>query len=400
MDYLLYILLGVSILLSGASIIISLKNKPEKNNDIALLDQKIELTSRQTNEQLGMLSQKMQELTDKNYEQLIKLNEAFNDNTEKQTARVQQAVSQMQEGNEKKLEEMRKTVDEKLSETLNQRLNASFRTVSEQLSNVYKSLGEMKELSAGVTDNVKGLNRVLTNVKARGTWAEVQLGNILDETIPGMYDKNVKTNPAYNGQVEFAVRIPNQDNNEITYLPIDSKFPMEDYVRLTNAAEAGNAEELEKAKKALEQRVKEEARLVKQYVSTPQTTPFAILYLATEGLYAEITSSQSGITERLQADGIMLAGPSTITALLNSLAMGFRTIAINKKANEVWRVLGAAKTQYEKFGDLLAKARKKVDEAGKALDEADHRNSIIQKNLRNVETLEGSQADTLLGLDE
>lgn len=400
MDYLLYILLGVSILLSGASIIISLKNKPEKNNDIALLDQKIELTSRQTNEQLGMLSQKMQELTDKNYEQLIKLNETFNDNTEKQTARVQQAVSQMQEGNEKKLEEMRKTVDEKLSETLNQRLNASFRTVSEQLSNVYKSLGEMKELSAGVTDNVKGLNRVLTNVKARGTWAEVQLGNILDETIPGMYDKNVKTNPAYNGQVEFAVRIPNQDNNEITYLPIDSKFPMEDYVRLTNAAEAGNAEELEKAKKALEQRVKEEARLVKQYISTPQTTPFAILYLATEGLYAEITSSQSGITERLQADGIMLAGPSTITALLNSLAMGFRTIAINKKANEVWRVLGAAKTQYEKFGDLLAKARKKVDEAGKALDEADHRNSIIQKNLRNVETLENSQAETLLGLDE
>ncbi|MCI6244596.1 MAG: DNA recombination protein RmuC [Eubacterium sp.] len=400
MDYLLYILLGVSILLSGASIIISLKNKPEKNNDIALLDQKIELTSRQTNEQLGMLSQKMQELTDKNYEQLIKLNEAFNDNTEKQTARVQQAVSQMQEGNEKKLEEMRKTVDEKLSETLNQRLNASFRTVSEQLSNVYKSLGEMKELSAGVTDNVKGLNRVLTNVKARGTWAEVQLGNILDETIPGMYDKNVKTNPAYNGQVEFAVRIPNQDNNEITYLPIDSKFPMEDYVRLTNAAEAGNAEELEKAKKALEQRVKEEARLVKQYISTPQTTPFAILYLATEGLYAEITSSQSGITERLQTDGIMLAGPSTITALLNSLAMGFRTIAINKKANEVWRVLGAAKTQYEKFGDLLAKARKKVDEAGKALDEADHRNSIIQKNLRNVETLESSQAETLLGLDE
>lgn len=400
MDYLLYILLGVSILLSAAGIIISVKNKPEKNNDIALLDQKIELTSRQTNEQLGMLSQKMQELTDKNYEQLIKLNEAFNDNTEKQTARVQQAVSQMQEGNEKKLEEMRKTVDEKLSETLNQRLNASFRTVSEQLSNVYKSLGEMKELSAGVTDNVKGLNRVLTNVKARGTWAEVQLGNILDETIPGMYDKNVKTNPAYNGQVEFAVRIPNQDNNEITYLPIDSKFPMEDYVRLTNAAEAGNAEELEKAKKALEQRVKEEARLVKQYISTPQTTPFAILYLATEGLYAEITSSQSGITERLQTDGIMLAGPSTITALLNSLAMGFRTIAINKKANEVWRVLGAAKTQYEKFGDLLAKARKKVDEAGKALDEADHRNSIIQKNLRNVETLESSQAETLLGLDE
>ena len=258
----------------------------------------------------------------------------------------------------------------------------------------------MKELSAGVTDNVKGLNRVLTNVKARGTWAEVQLGNILDETIPGMYDTNVKTNPKYNGQVEFAIRIPNQEDEGITYLPLDSKFPMEDYARLSAAAEEGNIEELERAKKALEQRVKEEARLVKQYISTPETTPFAILYLATEGLYAEITSSKSGIAEKLQADGIMIAGPSTVTALLNSLAMGFRTMAINKKANEVWKVLGAAKTQYDKFGELLAKARKKVDEAGKVLDEADHRNAIIQKNLRKVETLNSNEAQSLLGIEE
>lgn len=400
MDYIIYILLAASILLSLAGIIVSVKNKPKENNDFALLDQKLDINSKRTEEELRLVSEQMQRLTEKNYEQMLKINESLNENSEKQTKKVADAINVLQEGNEKKLEEMRKTVDEKLAETLNQRLNASFRTVSEQLSNVYKSLGEMKELSAGVTDNVKGLNRVLTNVKARGTWAEVQLGNILDETIPGMYDKNVKTNPSYNGQVEFAIRIPNQDNNDITYLPVDSKFPMEDYIRLTNAAEAGNAEELEKAKKALEQRVKEEARLVRQYISTPQTTPFAILYLATEGLYAEITSSRSGITEKLHSEGIMLAGPSTITALLNSLSMGFRTIAINKKANEVWRVLGAAKTQYDKFGDLLAKARKKVDEAGKALDEADHRNAIIKKNLRNVETLESAQADSLLGLDE
>lgn len=241
---------------------------------------------------------------------------------------------------------------------------------------------------------------MLTNVKARGTWAEVQLGNILDETIPGMYDTNVKTNPKYNGQVEFAIRIPNQEDEGITYLPLDSKFPMEDYARLSAAAEEGNIEELERAKKALEQRVKEEARLVKQYISTPETTPFAILYLATEGLYAEITSSKSGIAEKLQADGIMIAGPSTVTALLNSLAMGFRTMAINKKANEVWKVLGAAKTQYDKFGELLAKARKKVDEAGKVLDEADHRNAIIQKNLRKVETLNSNEAQSLLGIEE
>lgn len=394
------ILLAISIVLSIVAIALIIINKPKKDNSIALLDQKSDINAKRTEDGLRLVSEQMRMLTEKNYEQMLKINESINQNAEKQTKRVNDAIILMQESNEKKLEEMRKTVDEKLTETLNQRLNASFKTVSEQLQNVYKSLGEMKELSAGVTDNVKGLNRVLTNVKARGTWAEVQLGNILDETIPGMYDTNVKTNPKYNGQVEFAIRIPNQEDDGITYLPIDSKFPMEDYARLSVAAEAGNTEELEKAKKALEQRVKEEARLVKQYISTPETTPFAILYLATEGLYAEITSSKNAVAEKLQADGIMIAGPSTVTALLNSLAMGFRTMAINKKANEVWKVLGAAKSQYDKFGELLAKARKKVDEAGKVLDEADHRNDIIQKNLRKIETLDSGEAQVILGMED
>lgn len=394
------ILLAAVIALLIITIVLIIMNKPKKDNSIALLDQKLDMTSKRTDEELRVVSQQMQKLTEKNYEQMLKINESLNENAEKQTRRVNESITLMQESNEKKLEQMRKTVDEKLTETLNQRLNASFKTVSEQLSRVYQSLGEMKTLSEGVTDNVKGLNRVLTNVKARGTWAEVQLGNILDETIPGMYDTNVKTNPKYNGQIEFAVRIPNQEDEGITHLPIDSKFPMEDYARLSAAAEAGNLEELEKAKKALEARVKDEAKLVKQYISTPETTPFAILYLATEGLYAEITSSKSGIAERLQADGIMIAGPSTITALLTSLAMGFRTMAINKKANEVWKVLGAAKTQYDKFGTLLAKAKKKVDEAGKVLDEADHRNAIIQKNLRKIESLTADEADELLGIDD
>ncbi|MDE6385103.1 MAG: DNA recombination protein RmuC [Eubacterium sp.] len=400
MEIYILILLAVLIVLMIAAIALIISNKPKKDNSIALLDQKADINAKRTEEGLRAVSEQMHRLTEKNYEQMLKINESLNENAERQTKRINDSIGLMQESNEKKLEEMRKTVDEKLTETLNQRLNASFKTVSEQLQNVYKSLGEMKELSAGVTDNVKGLNRVLTNVKARGTWAEVQLGNILDETIPGMYDTNVKTNPKYNGQVEFAIRIPNQEDDGITYLPLDSKFPMEDYARLSVAAEEGNMEELERAKKALEQRVKEEARLVKQYISTPETTPFAILYLATEGLYAEITSSKSGIAERLQADGIMIAGPSTVTALLNSLAMGFRTMAINKKANEVWKVLGAAKTQYDKFGELLAKARKKVDEAGKVLDEADHRNAIIQKNLRKVETLNSDEAQSLLGIEE
>ncbi len=342
----------------------------------------------------------MHGLTEKNYEQMLKINESLNDNAERQTKRISESILLMQNSNEQKLEEMRKTVDEKLTDTLNQRLNASFKTVSEQLQNVYKSLGEMKELSSGVTDKVADLNKVLTNVKARGTWAEVQLGNILDETIPGMYDTNVKTNPKYNGQVEFAIRIPNQEDDGITYLPVDSKFPMEDYVRLVEASEAGNAELVEQSRKALERRVRDEARLVRQYISTPETTPFAILYLATEGLYAEITSSKNGVAEKLQAEGVMVAGPSTITALLSSLAMGFRTMAINKKANEVWKVLGAAKTQYDKFGDLLQKAKKKVEEAGRVLEEADHRNDIIQKNLRKVEILDNKDAQSILGIEE
>ena len=393
-------LLAVLIVLMIVAIILIIKNKPKEDNGISLLDQKVDINAQRTENGLRHVSDQMRVLTEKNYEQMLRINESLNENAEKQSRRIGESIAAMQESNEKKLEQMRVTVDEKLTETLNQRLNASFKTVSEQLENVYKSLGEMKNLSENVTDNVKGLNRVLTNVKARGTWAEVQLGNILDETIPGMYETNVQTNPKYNGRVEFAVRIPNSQDDSITYLPIDSKFPMEDYARLSAAADAGNLEELERAKKALERRVLDEGKLIKQYISAPETTPFAILYLATEGLYAEITSGKSGVTERLQAEGIMVAGPSTITALLNSLAMGFRTMAINKKANEVWKVLGAAKDQYGKFGVLLQKAKKKIEEAGKTIDEADFRNEQIQKKLRKVETLDSGEANDILGLEE
>lgn len=394
-----YILIGLCAVII-ILLIILLARKPQQNNSSDILGKQIEMTAKQSYNQLNYLSKQMNGLTEKNYEQQIKLLETLNENADKQTKMVSNAILSMQKSNEEKLELMRKTVDEKLTDTLNQRLNASFKTVSEQLSNVYKSLGEMKELSAGVTDNVKGLNRVLTNVKSRGTWAEVQLGNILDQTIPGMYETNVQTNPKYNGRVEFAVKIPNAEDDSITYLPLDSKFPLEDYARLSAAADAGDLESLEKAKKALEARIKDEAKLVKQYISSPETTPFAIMYLATEGLYAEITSSKTGIAEKLQADGIMIAGPSTITALLNSLSMGFRTMAINKKANEVWKTLGVAKKQYAMFGDLLAKAKKKVDEAGKALEDANHRNDVIQKHLRNVEILNLPENTDILQTDD
>lgn len=306
----------------------------------------------------------------------------------------------MQEGNERKLDQMRQTVDEKLTATLGSRLDASFKTVSMQLESVYKSLGEMKELSGGVTENVSALNRVLTNVKARGTWAEIQLRSILDQTIPGMYVENYAPDALSRERVEFAVRIPSSEG-ETAYLPIDSKFPMEDYVRYCDYAESGNAQAAASARKALETVVWNEAKTVSKYIHVPQTTPFAILYLATEGLYAEILSSKNGIAERAQRElNVMLAGPSTITALLNSLSMGFRAVAVNEKANEVRKLLAAAKQQYEKFGDVLQKARKKIDEAGRSLDEAQDRNRIIAGKLKGVEAMDSNEANTVLGILE
>ncbi|MBR3149710.1 MAG: DNA recombination protein RmuC [Eubacterium sp.] len=393
-----YLLIGIIVLLAVV-IVLLLATKPKQNNDTALLEQKLDLTAKSTNDKLSELSGKMSELTEKNYQQQIKQMEMIAQTSEKQAKTVSDSIAKMQESNEKKLEEMRATVDEKLTKTLNTRLNESFETVSKQLGAVYKSLGEMQRLSGDVTTSVQGLNRVLTNVKSRGTWAEVQLANILDETIPNMYETNVRTNPKYNGQVEFAVKIPNSEDDTITWLPLDSKFPMEDYARLSEAAEAGDTAALEAAKKALEATVKNEAKMVTQYISVPETTPFAILYLATEGLYAEIMSSKNGVAEQLQKQGVMLAGPSTITALLNSLAMGFRSIAINKKASEVYDVLGAAKAQYDKFGDLLETARKRIELAGKAIGEAENKNAYIQRKLKTVETLDTTEADGILGIE-
>ena len=320
---------------------------------------------------------------------------------EKQSRALTEAVDKMRESNEKKLEQMRVTVDEKLTSTLSQRLDSSFKTVSDRLESVYKSLGEMKELSNGVTANVTTLNRVLTNVKARGTWAEIQLGSILDQTIPGMYETNFTCVPNSKEKVEFAVRIPSSDGEQTTYLPIDPKFPMEDYVRLCTAADSADAEALAAARKALESRVVNEARSISKYINVPLTTPFAIMYLATEGLYAEIASSRSGVPEKLRSEfNVMIAGPSTITALLNSLSLGFRAVAINEKANEVRLLLAAARVQYDKFGVVLRKARQKIDEAGKSLDEADKRNEIIRKKLGKAGELDGSSAADILGLEE
>lgn len=393
MDAINLILFAVLFVLQVAILILLLRRRSgDAGHQMELLARQLQAQDNERRAQIERLETAVQTLREDNYRQQVKLLELVQNQSDSQTRRLGAFMAEMQKSNEQKLDQMRQTVDEKLTGTLNTRLNASFQTVSQQLESVYKSLGEMQKLSSGVTESVNGLNRVLTNVKSRGTWAEVQLGNILDQTVPGMYDTNVATNPKYNGRVEFAVRIPAADGSGHAWLPIDSKFPMEDYARLTAAAQAGDRQGMESAQKALEQRVRDEAKLVRQYISAPETTPFAVLYLATEGLYAQILGSRSGLAEKLQQQGILLAGPTTVTALLNALAMGFRTLAINRKATEVWQVLGAAKMQYEKFGDLLQKARKKVDEAGKVLDEADHRNDIIQKHLRRVETLDDPTA--------
>ncbi len=411
---------GLTVALTIICIVLVLSLKKNKNNDAIYEEfrrnrEEMARAGKESREEttasLGKIEDKLSQMLKENYQSRIDLTEKISaslksiqeqnlQSAERQSKVVSESISRMQESNEKKLEEMRVTVDEKLTQTLTTRLNSSFKTVSEQLENVYKSLGEMKELSQGVTTNVTSLNRILTNVKARGTWAEVQLEAILDQTIPGLYVKNYS--PKNNAEhVEFAIKFPNSDKNgEDVYLPIDSKFPLEDYVRVCDAADRADPEALKVARKALEDRVLAEAKDIKKYIVVPQTTPFAVLYLATEGLYAEIASSKTGIAEKLQAQNVMVAGPSTITALLNSFAMGFKAMAINEKADEVRKLLSAAKTQYETFGNVLEKARKKIDEAGKSLDEARHRNDIIQKKLKGVEAIEASAAGEILEISE
>lgn len=423
------ILLLVSIAISVISVVILfvvLKNTKNNNGNIAL-EQKIDYINKNMGDEfhrirvenqnsnkeireevkksLEDMSTRIDNMNKGNFEHrekmsemLVTMSEKNAEQSDKQNKTLEASIAKMQESNEKKLEEMRVTVDEKLQSTLTTRLDSSFKTVATQLENLHKSLGEMQTLSTGVTENVTALNRVLTNVKARGTWAEVQLEGILDQTIPNMYEKNLATVPGSLDRVEFAIRIPSSDKDgKDIFLPVDSKFPMEDYIRLCDAADRADADAVKLARKELEKKVENEAKTIAKYIHVPDTTPFAIMYLATEGLYAEIASSRTGLPEKIQNDyNIMIAGPSTITALLNSLSMGFKTIAINEKANEVREILGAAKAQYEKFGDLLAKAKKKVEDAGKTLEEAERKNIYIQRKLKNVEAIDTVSAEKLL----
>ena len=340
---------------------------------------------KETADSLKDMNQLIREMQQMNVRQSDKLNVTLTEN-----------VSKLQQSNEKKLEEMRLTVDEKLTDTLSKRLDSSFKVVGEQLKSVHESLGEMHKLAGSVGD----LQRVLTNVKSRGTWAEVQLGNILEQTLTKeQYECNVSTKNDTK-RVEFAVKIPSRtEEGKFVWLPIDSKFPQEDYIRICDAAENADKTAMEAASKALEQTVKNQAKNISDlYIDVPKTTDFAIMFLATEGLYAEVLR-RPGLCEEIQNKyRVMICGPTTITAFLNTLRVGFRTIALDKKASEVWKVLGAVRTQYDKFELLLAKTKKKIDEAGSTIEDAQKRNGIIQKNLRSVELIDSAQADGILGI--
>jgi DNA recombination protein RmuC len=302
----------------------------------------------------------------------------------------------LQDDNAAKLEQMRATVDEKLQSTLEARLGQSFKLVSERLEQVHRGLGEMQSLASGVGD----LKRVLSNVKSRGILGEVQLGALLEQLLtPEQYECNVATVPGSSERVEFAIRMPGQGDADQLYLPIDAKFPVEDYQRLLEAQELADAEAAAVAGRALELRVREEARRIRsKYVAVPHTTDFAVLFLPTEGLYAEVIR-RPGLFELLQRDHrVVVAGPTTLSALLNSLQMGFRTLAIAQRSSEVWSILGAVKTEFGKFGDVLDKVKKKLDEAGRHIDATGVRTRAIERKLRGVETLSGEVTQQLLGV--
>ena len=309
---------------------------------------------------------------------------------------LEKSVKSMQEGNEKKLEEMRKTVDEKLNETLEKRLGESFKQVSERLEAVHKGLGEMQTLAVSVGD----LKKVMSNVKSRGVLGEYQLQNIIEDLLTNeQYEKNVKTKVGSGAVVEFAIKMPHGNNLEKTlWLPIDSKFPKEDYEALVDAYEKGDTDKIEEYRKAFINGIKKNAKDIKEkYIDPPNTTEYGIMFLPYESLFGEVLRVP-GLFEQLQKDyKITITGPTTLSALLNSLQMGFRTLAIEKRSSEVWDLLGAVKTEFGQFGAILEKTKKKLDEASNVIDSAGVRTRAIERKLRQVQELPA--ADTKLILD-
>ncbi|QQE06118.1 DNA recombination protein RmuC, partial [Cupriavidus sp. ISTL7] len=348
------------------------------------------------NNQIDMFAQQLAKLTESNERRLGEVR-----------ATLEQKLKDIEANNAARLDEMRRTVDEKLHATLEQRLGESFRMVSDRLEQVHRGLGEMQMLAQGVGD----LKRVLTNVKTRGTWGEVQLEMLLQQILtPEQYARNVETVPNSGARVEFAIRLPGKEvgvgnaagnGNGTVWLPIDAKFPKEQYERLTDAQEHGDVDGVAAAGRELEVAIKREAQTIaEKYLSPPATTDFAILFLPTEGLYAEVLR-RPGLTDLLQRNHrVTVAGPTTLTAVLNSLQMGFRTLALEKRSSEVWEVLGAVKTEFGKFGDVLARTRDTLERAARNIEQAEVRSRQMARKLRKVEALPSEAAEQLLGLPD
>lgn len=305
-------------------------------------------------------------------------------------------LREQRDSSELKLDEIRRTVDEKLQSTLEKRLGESFKLVSDRLETVHKGLGEMQLIASGVGD----LKRVLTNVKARGTWAEVQLGALLEQVLTSQqYARNVHVRPQASEVVEFAIRLPGpkDDPNKSVWLPIDSKFPQEDYLRLQEAADKADEQALNQASEALARAVRIAARDIhNKYIHPPDTTDFGIMFLATEGLYAEVIRNSTLVEELQSKYRVIVVGPTTLMAVLSSLRMGFQTLAIEQRASEVWRVLGAVKTEFGKFGDMLDKVKRQLDTASKTIDDTGRRTRALERKLRTVEELPEEETDNLL----
>lgn len=358
---------------------------------------------RQTMMQQAQTAREEQSLTLKRFgdtlhQSLATLNESNAQRMSEIRATLEQKIQSLQSDNAAKLEEMRKTVDEKLHATLEQRLGESFRLVSERLEKVHQGLGEMQQLAVGVGD----LKRVLTNVKTRGTWGEVQLEMLLQQVLtPDQYAKNVEAVPGSGERVEFAISLPGKnDEQRPIWLPVDAKFPKEQYERLVEAADHADADGVASAGRELERVIRQEAKTIAdKYLSPPLTTDFAILFLPTEGLYAEVMR-RPGLADQLQrTHRVSIAGPSTLSALLNSLQMGFRTLALEKRSSEVWQVLGAVKTEFGKFGDVLATTKATLERAAKNIESAEVRTRQMSRKLKSVEALPSDTAQQLLGME-
>jgi DNA recombination protein RmuC len=360
-------------------------NATLKSNADSLLLRMSEIATLQK-QQLDLVTQQLAALTQNNDVKLDRMRET-----------IESRLTLMQEDNSKKLERMRETVDEKLHATLEQRLSESFRSVSERLEQVHKGLGEMQTLASGVGD----LKKVLTNIKTRGTWGEIQLGTLLDQVMtPEQYARNVVTKQGTNDRVEYAIRLPGRDgdSDRPVWLPIDAKFPQEDYQKLVEAQEQANPAMVDEAGRLLELRIKGEARSIREkYLDPPNTTDFGIMFLPIEGLYAEVIR-RAGLCETLQREfRVVVTGPTTLFALLNSLQLGFRTLVIEKRSSEVWRLLGAIKTEFGRFGEVLERTQKKLQEASTTIETASTRSRAIERKLKSVQELPAQDAERMIG---